>query len=66
MRHGYGFASKHEGHAFRGVEVVQYLFSAGVAVNRWVMHKVAKHGGVIGNVRSSRRGRVEDASDEPE
>eukprot|EP00965_Chrysotila_dentata_P122875 4061184-Pleurochrysis_carterae.AAC.1 len=30
------------------------------------MHKAAKHGGVVGNVRSSHRGRVEDASDELE
>eukprot|EP00965_Chrysotila_dentata_P180193 5949614-Pleurochrysis_carterae.AAC.1 len=30
------------------------------------MHKAAKRGGVVGNVRSSRRCRVEDASDELE
>eukprot|EP00965_Chrysotila_dentata_P124655 4121084-Pleurochrysis_carterae.AAC.1 len=30
------------------------------------MHKAAKHGGVVGNVRSSHRVRVEDASDKLE
>eukprot|EP00965_Chrysotila_dentata_P091800 3030857-Pleurochrysis_carterae.AAC.1 len=30
----------------RGVEIFQKLFSAGVAVNRRVMHKAAKRGGV--------------------
>eukprot|EP00965_Chrysotila_dentata_P005055 165611-Pleurochrysis_carterae.AAC.1 len=30
------------------------------------MHKAAKHGSVVGNVRSSHCGRVEDASDELE
>eukprot|EP00965_Chrysotila_dentata_P098618 3260266-Pleurochrysis_carterae.AAC.1 len=30
------------------------------------MHNAAKHGGLVGNVRSSHRGRVKDASDELE
>eukprot|EP00965_Chrysotila_dentata_P166273 5489254-Pleurochrysis_carterae.AAC.1 len=66
MRHGDGLAAEHEGYAFRGLEVVEWLFSARVAVNRRVMHKAAKNGGVIGNVWSSHRGGVEDASDELE
>eukprot|EP00965_Chrysotila_dentata_P084545 2791019-Pleurochrysis_carterae.AAC.1 len=64
MRHGDGLAAERQGHAFCKVEVVQWLFSADIAVNRRVVHKATKHISMVGSVRSSYRGRVKDASDE--